>query len=249
MYTIWFHHGESSPIVRNEVANDEGDEVTTDEGDEITTDEEDDGDEVARNEGDGVARDEGDERNGVVRDDGDGVATDEGDEMDDGDGIDRDEGDGVARDEGDGVVRDEGDGGDEDLEDVNIQVDDERLFEEDITPPLYSGCTKYTRFSIAVILYKHKAIYGLSNNGFNELLKIMVDMLPQENILPKSLQEVKKLLKEYELHYEKIHACVNDCCLFRKENEALDACPKCKSSRWKVSKSNKETKKKFLLRS
>ncbi|KAK9140153.1 hypothetical protein Scep_009834 [Stephania cephalantha] len=70
-------------------------------------------------------------------------------------------------------------------------------------------------------------------------------MLPQENILPKSLQEVKKLLKEYELHYEKIHACVNDCCLFRKENEALDACPKCKSSRWKVSESNKETKKRI----
>ncbi|KAK9120141.1 hypothetical protein Scep_018234 [Stephania cephalantha] len=150
MYTIWFHHGESSLIVRNEVANDEGDEVTTDEGDEI--------------------------------------ATDEGDEMDDGDGVYRDEGDGVARDEGDGAVRDEGDGGDEDLKDVNIQVDDERLFEEDRTPPLYSGCTKYTRFSAAVILYKHKAIYGLSNNGFNELLKIVVDMLPQENILPKSLQ-------------------------------------------------------------
>ncbi|XP_073058473.1 uncharacterized protein [Primulina eburnea] len=47
---------------------------------------------------------------------------------------------------------------------------------------------------------------------------------------------MKKLLKPFDLGYEKIHACPNDCCLFRKELKELDSCPKCGSSRWKVDK-------------
>ncbi|KAK9143044.1 hypothetical protein Syun_012444 [Stephania yunnanensis] len=51
------------------------------------------------------------------------------------------------------------------------------------------------------------------------------------------------MLKENELHYEKIDACVKDCCLIWEENDVLDACPKCHSSRWKTSRNNRETKK------
>ncbi|XP_042396485.1 uncharacterized protein LOC121986592 [Zingiber officinale] len=47
---------------------------------------------------------------------------------------------------------------------------------------------------------------------------------------------MRKLLKPFDLGYEKIHACPNDCCLFRKELKDLDSCPKCGSSRWKVDK-------------
>ncbi|KAF7145108.1 hypothetical protein RHSIM_Rhsim04G0152500 [Rhododendron simsii] len=49
-----------------------------------------------------------------------------------------------------------------------------------------------------------------------------------------SIREVRKFLKSFELDYEKIHACVKDCCLFRKENAELKNCPKCGRSRWKV---------------
>lgn len=44
----------------------------------------------------------------------------------------------------------------------------------------------------------------------------------------------KKLLKTFDLGYEKIHACINDCCLFRKELGNAHMCPKCGASRWKV---------------
>ncbi|KAK2658057.1 hypothetical protein Ddye_011109, partial [Dipteronia dyeriana] len=72
--------------------------------------------------------------------------------------------------------------------------------------------------------------------GFNELLSILRYMLPQHNVLPDSLYSTKKLLKVFDLGYEKIHACVNDCCLFRKELKQLKECPQCGESRWKVNK-------------
>ncbi|KAK3227327.1 hypothetical protein Dsin_007189 [Dipteronia sinensis] len=85
--------------------------------------------------------------------------------------------------------------------------------------PLYPGCTKYTRMSATIALFKHKATHGLSDNSFDELLQIIRDILPQENTLPDSLYSCKKLLKMFDLGYQKIHACPKDCCLFRKEFE------------------------------
>ncbi|XP_010451825.1 PREDICTED: uncharacterized protein LOC104734009 [Camelina sativa] len=43
--------------------------------------------------------------------------------------------------------------------------------------------------------------------------------------------------------YEKIDACVNDCCLFRHQLPELDNCPKCNSSQWKINTRTGEVKK------
>ena len=48
---------------------------------------------------------------------------------------------------------------------------------------------------------------------------------------------------EFNLGYEKIDACVNDCCLFRKEYEHFEKCPKCKTSRWMLNNRTKKPKK------
>ncbi|KAK9121176.1 hypothetical protein Syun_018793 [Stephania yunnanensis] len=95
-------------------------------------------------------------------------------------------------------------------------------------------------------MYQYKARHGLSNNDFNEPLDILIGLLPHDNALSASLWKVKEMLKEHELHYEMIDAYVKDYCLFRKENDALDACPKCNSSRWKPSRNNRETNKRIL---
>ncbi|XP_059635253.1 uncharacterized protein LOC132277409 [Cornus florida] len=42
--------------------------------------------------------------------------------------------------------------------------------------------------------------------------------------------------------YEKIDACKNDCCLFRKENKHMTKCPKCGASRWKENECTKKVK-------
>ncbi|XP_073137370.1 uncharacterized protein [Henckelia pumila] len=61
-------------------------------------------------------------------------------------------------------------------------------------------------------------------------------MLPEKHTLPDSVYSTRKFLKPFVLGYEKIHACPNDCCLFRNELKDLDSCPKCGSSRWKADK-------------
>ncbi|XP_048611476.1 uncharacterized protein LOC125585824 [Brassica napus] len=68
-------------------------------------------------------------------------------------------------------------------------------------------------------------------------------MLPEENVLHTSLYDVKKFLKTFDMGYEKIHACVNDCCLFRKKFKKLEKCPKCKASRWKTNMHTGQKKK------
>ncbi|KAA0054108.1 hypothetical protein E5676_scaffold2277G00180 [Cucumis melo var. makuwa] len=42
------------------------------------------------------------------------------------------------------------------------------------------------------------------------------------------------------MKYEKIHACRNDCCLFRKELSDVNVCPSCGMSRWKIPKTSKK---------
>ncbi|XP_042472108.1 uncharacterized protein LOC122054736 [Zingiber officinale] len=106
----------------------------------------------------------------------------------------------------------------------------------DAETPLFPSCTTYTKLSAIVTLYNYKSTNGHTDNSFNELLKILGDMLPEKNTLPKDVYSMRKLLKLFDLGYEKIHACPNDCCLFRKELKDLDSCPKCGSSRWKVDK-------------
>lgn len=43
------------------------------------------------------------------------------------------------------------------------------------------------------------------------------------------------------MEYEKIHACSNDCVLYRKELKDASSFPTCRTSRWKINKT--ETKK------
>jgi len=50
------------------------------------------------------------------------------------------------------------------------------------------------------------------------------ELLPMDSLSPNSYYEVKKIIKDLGLSYTKIDACVNDCMLFWKDDETLDAC-------------------------
>ena len=52
-------------------------------------------------------------------------------------------------------------------------------------------------------------------------------MLLEENMLPKSYYEVKKILCSMGMEYQKIHACPNDYILYRHEFEEMDKFPRC----------------------
>ena len=67
--------------------------------------------------------------------------------------------------------------------------------ESDSKKPLYPGCKKsLTLLSAVLSLVNAKAKYGWSNKSFTSLLKVVQDMLPKENTLPKSYYEAKNIL-------------------------------------------------------
>lgn len=109
----------------------------------------------------------------------------------------------------------------------------------DVEKPLYPGCTKFTKLSAIVKLYNLKAKYSWSDKGFTDILSLLGEMLPAGNDLPLSVYAAKKSLAVLGMEYEKIHACPNDCILYRKEYADCINCPTCGFSRWKICKNSK----------
>ncbi|XP_073132543.1 uncharacterized protein [Henckelia pumila] len=105
---------------------------------------------------------------------------------------------------------------------------------EDAEKPLYPGCSKFTRLSAVVKLFNLKAKYSWSDKSCTDLLNLLGEMLRDDNELPLSFYDAKKSLCALGITYEKIHACPNDCILYRKEYEDMNSCPTCGMSRWKM---------------
>ena len=80
-------------------------------------------------------------------------------------------------------------------------------------------------------------MYGISNNAMEQILHLFCLLLPRGHYVPDTLDKVRKVVRELGLEYQKIHACVNDCVLFRGQYEEMNTCPTCKESRWKNSDS------------
>nr|XP_004512662.1 uncharacterized protein LOC101489810 [Cicer arietinum] len=100
--------------------------------------------------------------------------------------------------------------------------------------PLYLGCTNFTRLSAVLRLFNLKARNGWTDKSFTELLELLKEMLPKGKILSNRNYEAKKLLCPMGMEYRKIHACPNDCLLYRNEFEELTKCPRCGLSRYKM---------------
>jgi hypothetical protein len=83
-------------------------------------------------------------------------------------------------------------------------------------------------------LLQWKAENGISDKAFGKLLKIQKKMLPKPNELPTTTYEAKKIICPLELQIKKIHACPNDCILYRGEHENLDECPVYHALRYKI---------------
>ena len=56
---------------------------------------------------------------------------------------------------------------------------------------------------------------GVSDKRFGELLKLVKKMLPKDNELLTTMYEAKQLVCPLGLEVQKIHACPNDCILYR----------------------------------
>jgi hypothetical protein len=65
-------------------------------------------------------------------------------------------------------------------------------------------------------------------------MKILKKQLPRGNELPVSTYEPKKVVCPLGLDVQKIHACINNCTVYRGEYENLDAFPVCTALRYKI---------------
>ncbi|XP_074264225.1 uncharacterized protein LOC141586784 [Silene latifolia] len=141
----------------------------------------------------------------------------------------------------------EGDDFDENFDRVDDLINDLKQSTEDPTQvemfdrlagdaikPLYPG-SSLTRLSTTLKLYSLKAKNGWSDKSFTSLLQLLSEILPDGNELPKRTYDAKKNLCPMGVDYVKIHACPNDCILYRKEYKDLNECPKCGASRYSLS--------------
>jgi hypothetical protein len=67
--------------------------------------------------------------------------------------------------------------------------------------------TKVTLLAFVTRLMAIKSKFFFSNNCYNELLKLIGDVLPNPNKLHKDMYHSKKLIKGLDMDYEKIDVC------------------------------------------
>jgi hypothetical protein len=63
---------------------------------------------------------------------------------------------------------------------------------------------------------------------------MMRNILPKDNELSTSTYEAKKIVCPLGLEVQNIHACPNDCILYRGDYENLTECPICTALRYKI---------------
>nr|GEW44826.1 hypothetical protein [Tanacetum cinerariifolium] len=103
---------------------------------------------------------------------------------------------------------------------------------------LYPGCDYLTRLDFMVKFTYFKAKGKLTDSTFNEILEFFQNVFPIVKVykLPPSYYAIKNTFKTIGLKNESIHACVNDCFLFRGvTNKDVHFYPVCNTSRWKDS--------------
>jgi len=117
---------------------------------------------------------------------------------------------------------------------------------EEAEEELWPDCS-LTKLSCILRLYQMKCLHQWTDKSFEDLLNFLQIAIPNgKNTIPKSMYEAKTVVRDLGLSYNKIHACRNDCLLYRKEYALLDSCPICKTSRW--SDETRQTKRKIPVK-
>ncbi|XP_020271787.1 uncharacterized protein LOC109846957 [Asparagus officinalis] len=103
------------------------------------------------------------------------------------------------------------------MEDDDVEMDHNvRNFEkllEASQREMYPGCKNFTLLAFVVKMLHVKVENRWSNKSFDMILQIFRDLLPEGHLVPGSIYETKKLLRDLGMGYEHIDACQHDCVL------------------------------------
>ena len=101
---------------------------------------------------------------------------------------------------------------------------------------LYPDCQQgHKRLGTTLKFVQWKVKNGVSDKAFQGILKLVKNILPENNELPSTTYEAKQVVCPMGLEVQKIDACPNDCILYRDdEYKKLDACPVCGAMWYKI---------------
>jgi hypothetical protein len=74
--------------------------------------------------------------------------------------------------------------------------------------------TELTILQVVMHLMVMKSKYNLSNQCYNDIVKLIIDLIPVEHNMPKDLYKSKKIVARPSMNYEKIDVCKRNCMLF-----------------------------------
>ncbi|KAD2805775.1 hypothetical protein E3N88_39152 [Mikania micrantha] len=111
-----------------------------------------------------------------------------------------------------------------------LDTEFDALFKE-LNTELYPSNNWMSSLNFLAKLMHIKVINKWTDSSFDQLLEFLRVSFPKENKIPASYYEAKKKLRNIGLGYQSIHACINDCALFWKENSLMQNCHVCNESR------------------
>ena len=71
-------------------------------------------------------------------------------------------------------------------------------------------------------------------------------MLPPSNILPRTYRDLSSIMKEIGMHYEVLHACLDDHVMYYNQHEFAIESSECHVSRYRIDKVTKKVPQKVL---
>jgi hypothetical protein len=74
--------------------------------------------------------------------------------------------------------------------------------------------TNVTVLQVVTRLMAMKSKYNFSNNCYNDIVKLIIDLILSNHNMPKDLYHCKKIVAGLGMNYQKIDACEDNCMLF-----------------------------------
>jgi hypothetical protein len=84
--------------------------------------------------------------------------------------------------------------------------------------------TELTILQAMTCLMGMKSKYNFSNQCYNDIVKLIIDLIPANHNMPKDLYQSKKIVAGLSMIYEKINICERNCILFWKEQKDDTGC-------------------------
>ncbi|KAF3620686.1 putative flowering time control protein FCA-like isoform X1 [Capsicum annuum] len=92
-----------------------------------------------------------------------------------------------------------------------------------------------SQLAVVSRMLKIKIENNISQRGYNQMMKLLKESLPEDNIIHDSYYQTKKLVRSLGLLVEKIDCCESGCMLYwGDDDEHLTSCKFCSKPRYKI---------------